>query len=531
MKIIFVTGGVISSLGKGIFSASIGHLLKCCGYRVAIMKLDPYINVDPGTMSPYQHGEVFVTDDGSETDLDLGHYERFLDERLSGKHNLTTGKIYQTVITKERRGDYLGATVQVIPHITNEIKARILDAARSNLTQILVVEVGGTVGDIESQPFLEAIRQLRWDLGDHQVANIHLTLVPFLNGSGELKTKPTQHSVQKLREIGIIPDVLVCRSEKPLNREIREKIALFSSVARDSVFQSMNSDNLYRAPQALQSEGILDKVGKVLNLENVCAKESFLAQALENFKGETTLRLAVVGKYVELRDAYLSISEAILHAGLAMNARVEVRWIDSEEYSEKELTRVQAILVPGGFGPRGIEGKIAAIRYARENAIPFLGICLGMQCAVIEFARSKLGLEKANSREMDPDCREPVIDLMADQRSLDKMGGTMRLGLYPCNLKEESLAMRLYGTQKIEERHRHRFEFNNGYRDAMQAKGLVFSGLSPDSHLVEMIEITDHPYFIACQFHPEFLSRAGRPHPLFKGLIEAAKSIQLKENV
>ncbi len=524
MKMIFVTGGVISSLGKGIFSASLGHLLKTCGHRVAIMKLDPYINVDPGTMSPFQHGEVFVTEDGAETDLDIGHYERFLDESLSGRHSLTAGKVYQSVIARERRGDYLGATVQVIPHVTNEIKQRIRDAREANQSDVLLVEVGGTVGDIESLPFLEAIRQLASELGRGHAMFVHLTLVPYFGAAGELKTKPTQHSVQKLREIGISPDVLVCRSERSLSRDVKDKIALFSGLSPQRVVESVNSRSIYAVPEDLKKQGILQMVEEVLGVQTRTCEESFLSRVAGEEFPHGSIRIAMVGKYVELKDAYLSVTEALMHAGVAEGVRVEVLWVDSAEEEHPDLSQMHGVLVPGGFGVRGIEGKLNCIRIARDGRIPFFGICLGLQCAVIEFARNCAGLQKAHSREFDPDCREPVIDFMTDQLSILNKGGTMRLGVWPCKIAPRTKAHQAYQKPEIQERHRHRFEVNPHYHSLLQEHGLVFSGLSPDERLVEILELSDHPWFVASQFHPEFCSRPHRPHPLFHGFIRAAKA-------
>jgi CTP synthase len=523
MKVIFVTGGVISSLGKGIFSSSLGHLLKTCGKRVRIQKLDPYINVDPGTMSPYQHGEVFVTADGAETDLDVGHYERFLDENLSQRNNVTTGQIYQNVIAKERRGDYLGATVQVIPHITNEIKKSIMEAGKEADTEILIVEVGGTVGDIESLPFLESIRQIRSELGHRNAMFVHVTLVPYFQTSGELKTKPTQHSVKELRSIGIFPDVIVCRTEQRLTSEIKSKIALFCNADKNHVLECINSDTIYRVPQALKEEGILQMVEDVLRIDLPSCRTSFLrnyCELLDNTSKEITI--AMVGKYVELHDAYMSVTEALNHAAVHQGCKINIRYVDSDEWDGKDLVGVDGILVPGGFGIRGIEGKISMVRYARENKIPFLGICLGMQCAVLEFARNVCKIKNANSREFEMGTSDPVIDLMEEQLGLSEKGGTMRLGSWKCKILPDTVARELYDADEVEERHRHRFEVNNHYREQLAAGGLVFSGQSPDGELVEMVELPEHPYFVACQFHPEFLSRPHRPHPLFAGLIQAA---------
>lgn len=531
-KFIFVTGGVVSSLGKGITAASLGRLLKSRGLKVAIQKLDPYINIDPGTMSPYQHGEVFVTDDGAETDLDLGHYERFIDISLSQSSNVTTGGIYWSVLNKERRGDYLGATVQVIPHITNEIKERVLRVAIESGPDVVITEIGGTVGDIESLPFLEAIRQLRTDMGRENVLYIHVTLVPYLRVANELKTKPTQHSVKELRSIGIQPDVIVCRTERRFSKELAEKIALFCDTDKDAVIQAVDASSIYEVPLMLEEEGMAEKVIQRLGLK--CGNPDLLewrdmVARMKNLTGEVTIGL--VGKYVSLPDAYFSVSEALRHAGLFHGSIVHIRWINSEELeqepAEKFLRDVDGILVPGGFGDRGIEGKISAIRYARENNIPYLGICLGMQLAVVEFARHVMGWEGANSSEFNPDTNYPVIDLLPEQKELDRMGGTMRLGRYPCELMAETLVYRAYGQREISERHRHRYEFNNRYRDAMADGGMVFSGTLPGRSLVEVIELPGHPWFVATQYHPEFKSRPNRTHPLFRDFIGA--SIQHKE--
>jgi len=523
MKMIFVTGGVISSLGKGIFSASLGHLLKSRGIRVFIQKLDPYINVDPGTMSPYQHGEVFVTEDGAETDLDIGHYERFLDENLSALDNVTTGQVYWNVINKERRGDYLGATVQVIPHITNEIKSKIFAAAREKDSEILIVEVGGTVGDIESLPYLETIRQIRQELGPENVMFIHLTLVPFFGSAGELKTKPTQHSVKELRSIGIHPDVIVCRTEQEISKDLKEKIALFCNVKSDCVLECRTCDSIYQVPEHLKGEGLLDLVREGLNLTYPQKEYSPLHEyALKEAGAREAVRIAMVGKYVELQDSYMSVAEALHHAGVSLGKKIEIDFVDSENQTEDALEGALGILVPGGFGSRGIEGKIRMIRYARENSVPFLGICLGMQCAVIEFARNVGGLTGANSREIDTECGHPVIDIMADQKDMDQKGGTMRLGAYPCSIEKDSTLHKIYQTDLEQERHRHRFEFNNAYREHLESLGLRCSGNSPDGNLVEVVEYQDHPFYIGCQFHPEFKSRPHRPHPIFHAFVKAA---------
>jgi CTP synthase len=524
-KIIFVTGGVVSSLGKGLASACIGALLENRGLRITLQKLDPYINVDPGTMNPLQHGEVFVTDDGAETDLDLGHYERFTSARMSRNNNCTTGKIYHDVISRERRGDYLGATVQVIPHITDAIKEEVLRCAKD--VDLLICEVGGTVGDIEGLPFLEAIRQLRLELGPQNSLAIHLTLVPYISAAGELKTKPTQHSVQKLREIGIQADVLLCRTEHPLSVEVKRKIALFSNVAEGAVFEARDVKSVYELPIRFYEEGVDEKIAELLNIWSRAPrldKWERLGQIIQSPEHEITI--GIVGKYVHLIESYKSLNEALIHGGLANRSRVILKHIDSEglteENLESQLRGLDGILVPGGFGARGVEGKIAAIRHARERRVPFFGICLGMQMAVVEFARNILGLTRANSTEFDAATPVPVIHLMEEQKSVSNMGGTMRLGAYPCVLREGTLAAAAYGTLEISERHRHRYEFNNAFRSQMQEKGMILSGLSPDEKLVEMIELKDHPYFVACQFHPEFKSRPTVPHPLFGRFITAA---------
>jgi CTP synthase len=531
-KYVFVTGGVTSSLGKGITAASIGRLLKARGLVVSVLKLDPYINVDPGTMSPYQHGEVFVTDDGAETDLDLGHYERFIDENLSQLSNVTTGRIYQAVIGKERRGDYLGGTVQVIPHITNEIKERIQQLARDGRPDVVIVEVGGTVGDIESLPFLEAIRQMRKDVGRRNVVYVHVTLLPALAATGELKTKPTQHSVKELRGIGIQPDVIVLRSDHPVSQEIRDKIALFTDVASEAVIPAETASTIYEVPLMFEAAGLGALLVRELGLE-----ESAQPPDLQSWtelvdlikRPKPTLDVALVGKYIELPDAYLSVTESLKHAGWAHEVDVKIRWVDSElltrESVEELLGGVHAIVVPGGFGHRGIEGKIMAARYAREHLLPYLGLCLGLQCAVIEFARDVLGTEDANSTEFDMFTEHPVIDFMPDQRTMEEKGGTMRLGLYPARLTPGSKAAAVYGTELIYERHRHRFEVNNRYRSLLEAAGMVLSGQSPDGRLVEIVELKDHPWFVASQFHPEFRSRPDRPHPLFDGFIGSAVAL------
>ena len=524
-KFIFVTGGVVSSLGKGLASASIGALLESRGLKVSILKMDPYINVDPGTMSPFQHGEVFVTDDGAETDLDLGHYERFLSVRMSQKNNFTSGQVYDAVISRERRGDYLGGTVQVIPHITDEIKRRILEAAEG--CDILIGEVGGTVGDIESLPFLEAIRQFRWDRGRENVLYIHLTLVPFISAAGEVKTKPTQHSVKELTGLGIQPDLLLCRTDRLLDPKIKAKIAHFCNVDENSVITAKDVDCIYEVPLVLHEEGIDERLVEKLNMWTGApnlSKWQRIIQVVQH--AQERVRIAVVGKYVDLADSYKSLNEALAHGGIANECKVELEFVDSEKIEQDGLpdsvTRADAVLVPMGFGPRGTEGKIEAVRYAREERVPFLGICFGMQMAVIEYARNVCGLAGANSSEVDENTPHPVIDLMSDQRVVTKKGGTMRLGAYPCVLAEHSLAAKVYGKRKISERHRHRYEFNNKYREVLTKNGLILSGVSPDDALVEIVEIAAHPWFVACQFHPEFKSRPFDCHPLFKGFIRAA---------
>lgn len=530
-KYIFVTGGVVSSLGKGITAASLGRLLKNRGYKVTIQKFDPYINIDPGTMSPYQHGEVFVTDDGAETDLDLGHYERFIDMNLSKASNVTTGKIYQSVINKERKGEYLGSTIQVIPHITNEIKDRVLRVGREDNADIVITEIGGTVGDIESQPFLEAIRQVRKDVPNrNDVLYIHVTLIPYISAAGELKTKPTQHSVKELRSIGIQPDIIVCRTEKEISDDMKRKIALFCDVDPEAVISNMTCSTIYEVPLLLQEEGLDSIVLRKLGLEDrPCDMTEWKAMVDRILAAEKQVDIALVGKYVELHDAYLSVAEALSHAGFAFGTKIRIHWVNSEELEDHLDTLddvfkgIGGIVVPGGFGSRGIEGKIASIRWAREHKVPFLGLCLGMQCAVIEFARHVCGMTDANSSEIAPDCQYPVIDLMADQEDVTEKGGTMRLGLYPCKLAAGTRARALYDDKEIVyERHRHRYEVNNEFRQAMVDKGLVIAGTSPDNRLVEMIELKDHPFFEATQAHPEFKSRPTRPHPLFKGFVEAA---------
>ncbi|MCS6923849.1 MAG: CTP synthase [Fimbriimonadales bacterium] len=526
-KYIFVTGGVVSSIGKGIAAASLGRLLRSRGYTVAPLKMDPYINVDAGTMNPYQHGEVFVTDDGAETDLDLGHYERFLDVNCTRNSNITTGRIYKAVIDKERRGDYLGATVQVIPHITDEIKEHIRRVGREQNADIVIVEVGGTVGDIESLPFLEAIRQFRKDAGAENVMYVHVTLVPTVGRWDEIKTKPTQHSVIKLREIGITPDALICRTRVPLPDDVRAKISLFTDVAQNAVVESLDVETIYEIPLLFERAGLARLTLRRLGLPDLPPDLSEWERIVERLKRPThRCRIALVGKYIENRDSYLSIAEAFHHAGAAHDAAVEIEWVDSSELERVEarerLAHVDGILVAHGFGERGVEGKLNAIRYAREHQVPFYGICYGMQMAVIEFARNVAGLEGAHTEEVNRLTPHPVIHLLPEQRGIGEKGGTMRLGAYPCRLLPNSLAARLYGDTVIYERHRHRYEVNNEYRPLLERHGLVFSGVSPDNQLVEMIELPGHPFFLAGQFHPEFKSRPNRPHPVFVGLVRAA---------
>ncbi|MFF2484215.1 CTP synthase [Paenibacillus sp. NPDC058071] len=526
-KYIFVTGGVVSSLGKGITAASLGRLLKNRGLKVTIQKFDPYINVDPGTMSPYQHGEVFVTDDGAETDLDLGHYERFIDINLTKHSSVTTGKIYSNVISKERRGEYLGGTVQVIPHITNEIKERVYRAGKEAGSDVVITEIGGTVGDIESLPFLEAIRQIKSDIGRDNVMYIHVTLVPYIKAAGEVKTKPTQHSVKELRSIGIQPNVIVTRTEQPLPEDMKRKIAQFCDVDANAVIECRDAATLYDVPLMLREEGLDEIVVNHLKLTTNDPDMSEWEKLVTRVKSLTkTTEIAIVGKYVALHDAYLSVVEALSHAGFDADTDIKLRWVNAEELSDQNVTEklegVQGILVPGGFGDRGIEGKISAIRYAREQRIPFFGICLGMQVAVIEYARNVTGLANANSSEINPSTPYPVIDLLPDQKDIEDMGGTMRLGLYPCKIVDGSLAAAEYDDELVYERHRHRYEFNNEYREQVEASGLRFSGTSPDGRLVEMVELPDHPWFLAVQFHPEFTSRPNRPQRLFRGFVRAA---------
>ena len=527
-KFVFVTGGVVSSIGKGIVAASLGRLLKSRGYSVSILKLDPYLNVDPGTMSPYQHGEVFVTEDGAETDLDLGHYERFTDTAMSRLNSVTTGSIYQSVINKERRGDYNGGTVQVIPHITGEIRERIHRVAANSGADVVITEIGGTVGDIESLPFLEAIREFRGDVGRNDLAYVHVTLLPFIGTSGELKTKPTQHSVKELRSIGIQPDVLVCRSDRPINEDLKAKIGGFCGVATRAVIQALDADSIYAVPIAMESEGLSRQVLEVLGLEDRDSDMARWAELVHKLRNPgRAVKVALVGKYVQLNDAYLSVVEALRHACIDRDACLDLHWISAEKIesqgAEALLQGMDAVVVPGGFGNRGVDGKVAAIRWAREQQVPFLGLCLGMQCAVIEWARNQAGLVGATSAELDPHTPHPVINLLPEQQDVVDLGGTMRLGVYPCRLAAGTLGQDLYGEEVVYERHRHRYEFNNAYRSAFVEAGYQISGTSPDGRLVELIELKGHPFFTACQFHPEFLSRPGLPHPLFRGLIEAAQ--------
>lgn len=532
-KYIFVTGGVVSSLGKGITAASLGRLLKSRGYSVTIQKFDPYINVDPGTMSPYQHGEVFVTDDGAETDLDLGHYERFIDINLSKNSNITSGRIFLNVLNKERHGDYLGSTVQIIPHITNEIKEHIFNLSRADNADIVITEIGGTVGDIESLPFLEAIRQVKKDIGKDNVLYIHVTLVPYISAAGELKTKPTQHSVKELRSIGITPDILVCRAEKPISKELREKLALFCDVDANAVIQNQTVDSIYEVPLMLEEQDFDDIVLEKLKLEkrpkDMNAWREMVAKI--KTKHEKSVKIAVVGKYIELQDAYISVVEALKHAAIANSTELELKWIDSEKLEDKNINLektfadIDGIIVPGGFGDRGVEGKILASAYAREHKIPYYGLCLGMQIAVMDFARNVAGLQDAHSTEFRPDTKYPVIDLMSTQVDVADKGGTMRLGQYPCKLDKDSISYHAYGQQDlIFERHRHRYEFNNAFRNLLTDKGLVLAGTSPDDQLVEIIELPQsvHPWFVAVQFHPELKSRPTNPHPLFREFVRAS---------
>ena len=527
VKYVFVTGGVVSGLGKGITAASLGRLLKARGYKVTMQKFDPYINIDPGTMNPVQHGEVFVTDDGAETDLDLGHYERFIDESLTKNSNVTTGKIYWSVLQKERRGDYGGGTVQVIPHITNEIKSRFYRSYVEDETHIAIIEVGGTVGDIESQPFLEAIRQFQHDVGHENAILIHVTLIPYIKASGELKTKPTQASVKDLQGMGIRPDIIVCRSEYPLDQQLKDKIALFCNVPSSHVLQNLDVEYLYEAPLAMEKEQLAQVACECLNLpcpEPNLADWTAMVDALRHPTSEVTV--ALVGKYIQLHDAYISVVEALKHGGIASRAVVHIKWVDSElvtdENAAEYLRDVDGILVPGGFGDRGTEGKISAIRYAREHQVPFLGLCLGMQMAIVEFARHVIGWEDAHSAELNPETTHPMIHLMPEQDGIEDIGGTLRLGSYPCVLDPSTKAFELYGEKTIHERHRHRYEVNNDYRSALKDAGMTLSGLSPDGRIVEMIELKSHPFFLATQGHPELKSRPNRPHPLFRGFVAAA---------
>ena len=527
-KYVFVTGGVVSSVGKGISVASIGRILKSRGISVSVQKLDPYLNVDPGTMSPYQHGEVFVTKDGSETDLDLGHYERFIDVELTRLSNVTAGQIYSSVIAKERRGDFLGGTIQAVPHVTNEIKDRIKNLAEETAAEVIVVEVGGTVGDIEGLPFLEAIRQMRNEVGRDNVFYIHVTFLPFMSSTGELKTKPTQHSVKELRGIGIQPDAILCRSDHPLSPETNAKISLFCDVQNQGVIPMPTVSNVYEVPLILEESGLGDLIVDSLDLAGYNKNlDEWQAMVKRMQKLDNPAKIAVVGKYVDLHDSYISVKEALRHAGLYHNREIEISWIHSENIErdgpEEYLNSVGGIVVPGGFGPRGVEGMIQAARYAREREIPYLGLCLGMQLMVIDLARFVLSSPNANSTEFDPTTPHPVIDLMTDQQSVHTMGGTMRLGIYPCELVDDTKAAKAYGTQRVEERHRHRFEFNNSYREILQEGGLIASGLSPDGNLVEISELVDHPFMLGVQFHPEFLSRPNNAHPLFRDFVGIAK--------
>lgn len=526
-KFIFVTGGVVSSLGKGITAASLGRLLKCRGLKVSIQKFDPYLNVDPGTMNPYQHGEVFVTDDGAETDLDLGHYERFIDESLTQASNVTSGRVYKTVIDRERRGEYLGATIQVIPHITNEIKKNILAVSRTdNAPDVVITEIGGTVGDIESLPFLEAIRQMRAEVGRENCLYLHVTLVPYLNAAGELKTKPTQHSVRDLCSIGIAPDILVCRADHELPYDVRAKIGMFCNLPVERVFQNLNARSLYEVPLLLHREKLDEQVLKLLDIPaKECDLTEWTHMVERQLSSESAVTIALVGKYVELPDAYLSVVEALTHGGIFHGVKTRINWIPAEDVTPENVRQMLAgadgVLVPGGFGSRGLEGKMAAIQYARENGVPYLGLCLGMQMAVIEFARHVLDLRDANTTEVDPHATYPVIDLMEDQ-DLGNLGGTMRLGKYRCLITPGTISERAYGANDIWERHRHRYEFNNAYLDRFTAGGMVIAGRNPDRNLVEIVEIPEHPFFVGVQFHPELKSRPNRPHPLFREFVGAA---------
>jgi CTP synthase len=537
-KFVFVTGGVVSSIGKGIVAASLGRLLKSRDYSVSILKLDPYINVDPGTMSPFQHGEVFVTDDGAETDLDLGHYERFTDTSMSRLNSVTTGSIYQAVINKERRGDYQGGTVQVIPHITNEIKERIHRVAKNTNPDVVITEIGGTVGDIESLPFLEAIRQFRKDVGRNNVVYMHVTLLPWIPAAGEMKTKPTQHSVKELRSIGIQPDVLVCRSDRPIKEGLKEKLSEFCDVPVESVITSQDASSIYEVPLNLEKEGLAQQTLELLQLEQRQPDLSQWQTLVERMQSpRTQIEVAIVGKYVQLSDAYLSVVEALGHAAITLGCEVNLRWISAEDIEDNGVTRylqdVSGIIVPGGFGLRGVDGKVAAIEYARQHQIPFLGLCLGMQCSVIEWGRNVAKLEGANSSEFEPETPNPIISLLPEQQDVVDLGGTMRLGLYPCRLKPDTLAYSLYQQEVIYERHRHRYEFNNAYRNLFLETGYEVSGTSPDGRLVEIIELPNHPFFIASQFHPEFRSRPSSSHPLFLGFVKAAsqkRSVDVETN-
>jgi CTP synthase len=527
-KFIFVTGGVVSSLGKGLAAASIGKLLESRGLKTTIMKCDPYLNVDPGTMNPFQHGEVYVTDDGAETDLDLGHYERFTNGKFTKDNNITTGKIYYSVITKERRGDYLGKTVQIIPHITNEIKAGIKKVSKQQDVDVVIVEIGGTVGDIESLPFLEAIRQMRWELGEHYALNIHVTLLPYIKSAGEQKTKPTQHSVGRLREIGIQPDILLCRTETRISKEERDKIALFCNVDRESVIEAADVKYIYEVPLAFKKQNLDNLILRKMNIKRedkeLDAWKNNVVNILKKPKKE--VKIAVVGKYITLQDSYKSIYEALVHGGIANNARVNIVKIDSEDLEkgkiDKKFKDVQGILVPGGFGDRGIEGKIKAVQFARENNIPYFGICLGMHMATIEFARNVVGLKGVNSTEFDVNCKNPVISLLEEQKQVKDLGATMRLGAYPCKLSKKTFSFKAYKKEAISERHRHRYEFNNKYKQSFKKKGLVVAGVNSNQGLVEIVELANHPWFVACQFHPEFKSKPDKAHPLFANFIAAA---------
>ena len=528
-KYIFVTGGVVSGLGKGITAASLGRLLKNRGYKVTIQKFDPYLNVDPGTMSPYEHGEVFVTDDGAETDLDLGHYERFIDESLNKYSNITTGKVYWNVLNKERRGEYLGETVQVIPHITNEIKNQVYLLGEKTKADIIITEIGGTVGDIESQPFLEAIRQVSLEVGRENCLFIHVTLIPFLQGSEELKSKPTQHSVKELQGLGISPNIIICRCDRPVTEEVKHKISLFCNIKKDCVIENSTLPVLYEAPLMLEKSNFSEVVCRELGIKGTTCDLTEWTAMIEKVKNATeTIKIAIIGKYVQLHDSYLSVVESLKHAGFANDLKVEIEWIDSEEITKETVSErlkdCKGVVVPGGFGNRGVEGKIEAVKYVRENNIPFLGICLGMQVAAIEFARNVLGYKDANSREFDELSKHTVIDIMESQKGVTDMGGTMRLGLYPCKIKVNSKLYEAYGKEFIEERHRHRFEFNNEYREEYIKNGMDFGGLSPDGRLVESVEIDKNDFFVGVQYHPEFLSRPNKPHPLFVALIKAAKN-------